>query len=197
MRKLASYAATLLAPAALAFAGPSVSRDATTGNRLQAPHRVPQAECTFSDGSTITFGRKALGASAGSGVDVWRAGPYEATAFRVSEGMVIPPLETPTKIPTGSYTLFVVDKGDPPWTLIISKQAGEWGAPYPGEQYDLGRAELGSDVQPAVDHFMIGCTDYKDTGGPIFVWMQSGTHVAYSKILAENITRGESTLLVH
>jgi hypothetical protein len=61
----------------------------------------------------------------------------------------------------------------------------------------MGRAQLGFDVQPAVDHFAIGCIDFKNTGGPIFVWMQSGTHVAYSKILAENIAQGERTLLVH
>lgn len=198
MRKFIYRVAILLGAAALVFAAPLFSRGTSDENKSQAPSRGPQTECTFSDGSTITFGRKATGASAGSGGDVWRARPYEATAFRVSERMVIPPLDSPTEIPAGSYTLFVVDKGKPPWTLIISKKTGEWGMPYPGEQYDLGRTELGSDVvRPPVENFEIGCVDNKKTGGPIFVWMQSGTQVAYAKIMAENTAQGETRLLFH
>jgi len=197
-RKFIYRGAILLGAGALAFAAPLFSRGASDENESQAPIRGPQAECTFSDGSTITFGRKATGESAESGGDVWRAGPYEATAFRVSERMVIPPLDSPTEIPAGSYTLFVVDKGKPPWTLIISKKTGEWGMPYPGEQYDLGRAELGSDVvRPSMENFAIGCVDNKKTGGPIFVWMQSDTHVAYAKIMAESTTQGQTRLLIH
>ena len=198
MRKFIYRAAILLGAGTLAFAAPLFSRGTSDENESQAPTRGPQAECTFSDGSTITFGRKATGESAESGGDVWRAGPYEATAFRVSERMVIPPLDSPTEIPAGSYTLFVVDKGKPPWTLIISKKTGEWGMPYPGEQYDLGRAELGSDVvRPSMENFAIGCVDNKKTGGPIFVWMQSDTHVAYAKIMAESTTQGQTRLLIH
>ena len=60
-----------------------------------------------------------------------------------------------------------MDKGKPPWTLIISKKTGEWGMPYPGEQYDLGRTELGSDVvRPPVENFEIGCVDDKKRVGP-------------------------------
>jgi hypothetical protein len=28
------------------------------------------------------------------------------------------------------------------WTLIISKKIGEWGIPYPGEQFDFARLEM-------------------------------------------------------
>src|SRR6202167_6274027 len=99
MHEFIYRAAILLGAGALAFAAPLFSRGASDENESQAPIRGPQAECTFSDGSTITFGRKATGESAESGGDVWRAGPYEATAFRVSERMVIPPLDSPTEIP--------------------------------------------------------------------------------------------------
>jgi hypothetical protein len=156
---------------------------------------VPQNECTFSDGSTDnllvaaalafaaplflrgttnedrSFGRKASG-TAKAVADSWRAGDYEATIFRVSERMVIPPMDSPIEIPVGSYTLFVKDQGEPPWTLIVSKKTGQWGMPYPGEQYDLGRTSLGSDVQPPMEKFTIGCT--RHVNAPIFVWMQSG-----------------------
>jgi hypothetical protein len=137
-------AAVLLLAATLICTAPLFSGGKGHEDESQAPGRGPRNECTFSDGSTITFGRKASGASppVGANGDAWRADPYPATAFRVSENMLIPPLETPTEIPHGSDTLFVIDKGKPPWTLIISRKTGEWGLPYPGERYDLGRTQL-------------------------------------------------------
>jgi hypothetical protein len=52
-------------------------------------------------------------------------------------------------------------------------------------------------VRPSTENFAIGCVDNKKTGGPIFVWTQSDTHVAYAKIMAENTTQGETRLLIH
>jgi len=46
-------------------------------------------------------------------------------------------------VPAGSYTLFALPTADA-WTLIISKQTGEWGIPYPGESYDFGRVPMKS-----------------------------------------------------
>jgi hypothetical protein len=147
-------------------------------------------QCTFSDGSTITFGRQ-LSASGQSAAESWRTGDYEATTLHVSERMIIPSLGNRLQIPAGSYTLFVMDKGEPPWTLIVSKKTGEWGMPYPGKQYDLGHTYMGSDVLPSVDKFTIGCLQ---TTGPILVWMQSGRYAALLKILAVNPKEG---YLVH
>jgi hypothetical protein len=42
-------------------------------------------------------------------------------------------------MPPGHYTVFVDSDEAPPWTLIVSKRSSEWGIPYPGKQYDLGR----------------------------------------------------------
>lgn len=109
--------------------------------------------------------------------------------------MIIPPMDRPLEIPPGSYTLFVIDRGDPPWTLIVSKKASEAGMPYPGEQYDLGRTSMGSDVQPAVEHFTVGCKLIKD--GPTFLLMQSGRSVAYVKIMVKKSTNGEPEYLIH
>jgi hypothetical protein len=44
-------------------------------------------------------------------------------------------------VPAGSYTLFALPTPDA-WTLIISKQTGEWGIPYPGESYDFARVPM-------------------------------------------------------
>ncbi len=195
-RKFFCCAAILLATAWV-FATPLSSPQTSSENKSQAPYHALASECTFSDGGTVTFGRKALGTSGASGDGAWRTGRYEATALRVSERMVIPPVDSPLEIPVGSYTIFVVAEGMPPWTLIVSKKAGAWGMAYPGEQYDLGRARLGSDVQPPVENFVIGCRNFKDTGGPIMLWMQSFRQVAYAKMLAAHTEDGKTELLVH
>jgi len=44
-------------------------------------------------------------------------------------------------LPRGSYTLFAIPEPDS-WTLIISKDTGEWGDPYPGEQDDFARIPM-------------------------------------------------------
>jgi hypothetical protein len=146
-------------------------------------------QCTFSNGGTIAFGGEG---PVGAG---WRTGEYEATTFRVSKRMVIPPMDQPLVIPPGHYTLFVKAEGKPPWTMIISRKTGPWGMSYPGEQYDLGRTFMGSDVRPPVQEFVIGCTQVGEA--PIFVWMQSGRFVALLKILAEKRTHGKIEYLVH
>jgi hypothetical protein len=180
--------------AALAFAARLFLRGTTNEVRSSAPNHVPQSECTFSDGSTRAFGPKASGTTKAV-ADSWRAGDYEATAFRVSERMVIPPMDSPIEILAGSYTLFVKDQGKPPWALIVSKKIGQWGMPYPGEQYDLGRTSLGSDVQSPMEKFIIGCTQHLNA--PIFVWMQSGRYVGYAKIMAVKITEGKTEYFWH
>jgi hypothetical protein len=91
--------------------------------------------------------------------------------------------------------LFLRDEGEPPWTLVISKETGEWGMPYPGERYDLGRIQMGSDVRPPEKNLTVGCVDHKDTHGPTFMWIQSGKRVAYAKIMAKNVTQRKTTLL--
>ena len=66
--------------------------------------------------------------------------------------MIIPPLDGRLEIPPGTYTLFVNPNDAQPWTLIVSKKT-QWGIPYPGAQYDLGRARMGYDLAHSVDNF--------------------------------------------
>jgi hypothetical protein len=153
-------------------------------------------ECAFSDGNTISFGHMASSADQ-SGDDVWRVGNYAATAFRVSEQMLIPPLDNPINIPPGTYTLFVDPTKGEPWTLIISKKTGKTGMPYPGKQYDLGRTQMGFDdtVRPRLPNFKIGCTQHEN--GPIFISMASDGHVAYAKIVAVRTRNGKTKYQMH
>jgi hypothetical protein len=182
-------AVILLLAATFAIAAPLFAQAVAPGDNSQAPRLRVQDECAFLDGGTISFGRKASGSK--EPVDVWHVGNYEATALRVSERMLIPPMTDGLEIPPGSYTLFVDRTVGIPWTLIVSKKTGEPGMPYPGEQYDVGRTTMGSDISRSpAETFTIGCTQLKD--GPIFVWMQSGTNVAYTKLLTVKTRQGKT-----
>jgi hypothetical protein len=102
------------------------------------------AGCKFSDGKTIAVlyssprmrRRKIFGDLVPFG-EVWRAGADEATSFVTNVNLTA----AGKNIPAGRYTLFTLPTPSK-WTLIVSKQIGEWGIPYPGEQYDFTRAEM-------------------------------------------------------
>jgi hypothetical protein len=102
------------------------------------------AGCKFSDGKTIAViyssprgrGRKIFGDLVPFG-EVWRTGADEATSFTTNVDL----LAAGKNIPAGRYTLFTLPAPSK-WTLIVSKQIGEWGIPYPGERYDFTRAEM-------------------------------------------------------
>ena len=191
-RKFICCAAVLLGTAVLAIAVPLLARGTLHEDKSATPSMMVQSECTFSDGSTISFGRKVSGIPDPGG-GVWRAGDYEATEFAVSGNMLLD-----TDIPAGRYTLFVMHRAEP-WVLIVSKKTGEWGMPYPGERYDLERTQLGSGAQSSpVENFTIGCMQHQSA--PIFLWMQSqssGSYAHYAKIMAKRVIDGKTTMFWH
>jgi DUF2911 family protein len=116
------------------------------------------ANCKFSDGKSITVnyssprmrGRKIFGDLVPYG-EVWRAGADDATSFATTVDLAA----SGKAIPAGRYTLFTLPAPSK-WTLIVSKQIGEWGIPYPGERYDLTRAEMKVSKLPgALENFTI------------------------------------------
>ena len=102
------------------------------------------AACKFADGKTITIayssprmrGRKIFGDVVPFG-EVWRTGADNATAFVTTADLSA----GGKTVPAGSYTIFTLPTQDK-WTLIISKQTGEFGIPYPGEPFDFVRIEM-------------------------------------------------------
>ena len=110
----------------------------------QAASPAAKAECKFPDGKTIHVdyssprmrGRKIFGGLVPYG-EVWRAGANEATTFVIDADMSV----ADKTVPAGSYTLFTLPKEDG-WMLIVSKQTGEWGVPYPGEADDFARVPM-------------------------------------------------------
>ena len=110
----------------------------------QAASPAAKAECKFPDGKTVHVdyssprmrGRKIFGGLVPYG-EVWRAGANEATTFVIDADVSV----AGKTVPAGSYTLFTLPKEDG-WMLIVSKQTGEWGVPYPGEADDFARVPM-------------------------------------------------------
>jgi Protein of unknown function (DUF2911) len=118
-----------------------------------------KADCRFSDGKAIHVdyssprmrGRKIFGDLVPYG-EPWRAGANEATIFVIDTNVAV----AGKAVPAGNYTLFALPKADS-WQLIISKQTGEWGIPYPGEQYDFARVPMKvSKLSSPLENFTIG-----------------------------------------
>jgi hypothetical protein len=125
----------------------------------QRPSPPAKAHCAFSNSKTIDMayssprmkGRKIYGGLVPFG-EVWRAGANEATTFVTNTALSV----GGKPLPAGSYTIFVVPNPDK-WTFIVSKKTGEWGIPYPGEQYDLFRTDMSvSKLSQPVEDFAIG-----------------------------------------
>jgi len=135
MHKLTLPALLILLLSTLAFA----QRDKT-----QRPSPPAQAQCSFSDGKTITVdyssprmkGRKIFGDLVPNG-EVWRTGANEATTFVTNANLAVEGRE----VPAGNYTIFTVPNPDK-WTLIINKKTGEWGIPYKYESDELARVNM-------------------------------------------------------
>ncbi|MGD0910682.1 MAG: DUF2911 domain-containing protein [Terracidiphilus sp.] len=126
----------------------------------KAPPKSPPATATASIGSanvTITYssprvrGREGKIFSSDGQIShdphypVWRAGANSATTLETSGDLTIGDLA----VPAGKYTLFV-DISDPAgWTLIVSKDTGEWGLSYDASK-DLGRVKMQMSKPPAL-----------------------------------------------
>jgi Protein of unknown function (DUF2911) len=117
-----------------------------------------KAACKFADGKTINVayssprmrGRKIFGDLVPYG-EVWRTGADQATSFVTNTDVVV----GGKNVPAGSYTLFTLPTQNK-WTLIISKQTGEFGIPYPGEQSDFARIDMKLSKDPSpVENFTI------------------------------------------
>jgi hypothetical protein len=117
-----------------------------------------KAACKFADGRTITVayssprmrGRKIFGDLVPFG-EVWRTGADNATSFVTNTDLVV----GGKNVPKGSYTFFTLPTQSK-WTLIVSKQTGEFGIPYPGEKFDFARMEMKLSKLPSpVENFTI------------------------------------------
>jgi hypothetical protein len=138
---------------------------ATGALAKQRPSPSASAQFTFPDGKTLKIdyssprmrGRKIYGGLVPYG-KVWRAGANEATTFVTDAGLIVGDQD----VPAGRYTIFTLPE-EGKWTLIISKKTGEWGIPYPGEQFDFTRAPMEvSKLNAPVEDFTISLVQTPD-----------------------------------
>ena len=163
-KKFACCFALVVAVAVLALPGLTRQQD-----KSKRPSPPAKAVCTLPDGKSITTdyssprlkGRKIIGGQDPYGKP-WRAGANEATTFVTTADFAV----GGKVVPAGNYTIFAIPYADKAWTLIISKKTGEWGIPYPGDQFDLLRTDMQVSALPSqVENFTIaydqasgGCT---------------------------------------
>jgi len=143
-----------------------------TPSLAQVASPPAKADCHFTDGKTVHIdyssprmrGRKIFGDLVVYG-EVWRVGANEATTFVPDTDLIV----GGKTVPKGSYTLFAIPKPNA-WTLIISKETGEWGIPYPGEESDFARVAMQVSKLPSpledftisFDHDASACTMHLD-----------------------------------
>lgn len=80
-------------------------------------------------------GRKIMGALVPFG-QVWRTGADSATSMSTEANLQIGDL----KLPKGNYAIYTVPQPNE-WTLIISKELGQWGTEY-HQAKDFGRTKM-------------------------------------------------------
>src|SRR3979409_1753186 len=122
----------------------SISATAISGWSQEVLSPPAKAACKFADGKTISVayssprmrGRKIFGELVPFG-EVWSTGADDATAFLINADVIV----GGKNLPAGKYTLFTLPTSDK-WVLIVSKKTGEFGIPYPGEQFDFARVEM-------------------------------------------------------
>ena len=159
---------------------------AATPGRSQEEVLSPPAKaaCKFADGNTITVayssprmrGRKIFGDLIPYG-EVWRTGADDATAFTTASDLVA----GGKTIPAAKYTLFTLPTQNK-WTLIISKKTGEFGIPYPGEQYDFARLEMKVTKLPnPVENFTISLDQAATTCTMKLDWETTQASIQFSE----------------
>ena len=76
---------------------------------------------------------------------VWRGGANSATTLHTDADLTIGDLD----VPAGTYTLFVDISNPDQWTLVVSKDTGEWGLAY-NSTMDLGRTGMHMSKPPSM-----------------------------------------------
>lgn len=131
----------LLATGAILSAQPS-PKETATGS-------IGGKEVTIKYSAPSVKGRKIFGDGGlvmkDPGAPVWRAGANSATALHAAGDIKIGDLA----VPAGDYTLFVDVKEENQWTLIVSKETGQWGLAYKPAN-DLGKVKMKMSKPPAL-----------------------------------------------
>jgi len=130
--------------------------------QYKSPHESTSVEVnghkvTITYGRPSLHGRKMIGDHEPYG-KVWRTGADECTTIETDADLDINGL----KVSKGKYGLFTIPEPDS-WTLIISKNAKQWGAFSYKESEDVGRTKLRlTKLNSPVEEFTISMTPAGD-----------------------------------
>lgn len=104
---------------------------------------------------------------------VWRMGADEATLLTTDKDIDL----GGTKIPAGSYSLYLQPEEKGPAKLIVNKQTGQWGTKYDQKQ-DFARIDMQKNpLAPDVKQFTISLDKSGKSGGMLHLKWE---HTAYS-----------------
>lgn len=120
----------------------------------EVKHEVGDAEITITYGRPEARGRTVWGELVPYG-KVWRTGADEASVLTTTAPVML----GAAKVQPGSYALFTIpDEGQ--WTVILNKEAGQWGAYEYDEKVDVARALVKSfPNEESVEAFTIEVDD--------------------------------------
>ena len=166
----------------LAFCGTASAQKTTPVHPGQAGSPHVRTDWAI-DGANIAveYGRPSLkGRVLGRDVDPvegqeWRIGADEATTLKTSKPLRFGMLA----VPAGTYTLYAIPvKGQ--WRLIVSKEVGQWGVPYPRGK-DLGRVPMTmSKLAKPVEQLTISIDDTPAGGTLRIEWGSTAASAPFS-----------------
>jgi hypothetical protein len=158
-RRLVALAAAVGLLAALTSAGRVRAADKRASPHEQATVTLAGKKVTIEYGRPSKKGRDIFGKT---GLvpfgEVWRTGADEATTITCDGNVSIGSL----KVPKGTYSLFTIP-GEKEWTLVLNKEAKQWGAFKYDQKKDLGRVPLAVSTAGApVEQFTIALEPQAD-----------------------------------
>lgn len=134
MNPLIPFAVSFLVAAAVAASAQPKQRvsphETTTG-------MIAGKKITIEYGRPYVKGRNVWAEPIAPFGKIWRTGADEATKLTTEADLMIGSLH----VPKGSYSLFTIP-GEKEWTLILNKEADQWGAYKYDESKDLGRVRM-------------------------------------------------------
>jgi Protein of unknown function (DUF2911) len=168
MTRFTNYLTNIIMTAALLLAVPLMAQDQQ--KPLASPRdttraTIGSAHLLVDYGRPSKRGREIFGGLVPWNV-IWRTGANAATTFTTDKDLTI----GGTPVPAGTYTLYSLPQQKGPWSLVISKETGQWGTEYHQDK-DLARIPMTvSTVSQPVEKFAITIVPQGNSGTLQLVW---------------------------
>ena len=129
---------------------PARSQGYPFSQRGTITQNVAFTEISVSYGRPVARGRELFGALV-PWDSVWHPGADSATRVTFNHDVLLEgkPLRA------GEYTLWLIPREHPPWTVILSRAAHVFHKPYPGSKFDVLRLDVAPEQVSPVESFAI------------------------------------------